>query len=607
MNASSVQELPHVSGADPAATGNHPDLAPIWLCLLAIAVGVITGIGAAVFRALIGLVHNILFLGELSFAYDSSLFTPASPWGIGIILVPVIGGIGVTFIVSTFAPEAKGHGVPEVMNAIYYGRGIIRPIVAVAKSLASALAIGSGAAVGREGPIIQIGSALGSTCGQIIRMSVAQRIILVASGAGAGIAATFNTPIGGVLFAAELMLPAVSATTFLPVALAVGMATFVGRLFFGDQPAFAVPAELGLMPAGLDGGAVLALYAILGALIGVAATGFIHGLHWAEDMFDRIPGRYTRHIIGMAMVGLLMWILMNTAGHYYVDGVGYDSIQATLTGSLGTAPFFLVLFFCKLLATSVSLGSGSSGGIFSPSLFMGATLGGAFAGLCSTIFPTLPISVPAFAMVGMGAMVGSGTGAVLTAIAMTFEMTLDYEVVLPMVIASAVALGIRRMMSTESIYTIKLVRRGRPIPKELHANMFLVRRAQEIMDRDIRVIDRSELLPTIEDVSDASARIGHVIVTDGAQIVAVTTGQGTAAARADDWLTTLVKSADPAFSIARANEPAFDVITRMAQERTKYALVVPDDGECHPERVIGVISSETIGRIVIDNISIYPA
>ena len=188
--------------------------------LLALVVGSITGLGAVAFRALIGLVHNLLFLGQLSFAYDSSVFTPMAPWGAFVILVPVIGAIGVTFIVTNFAPEAKGYGVPEAMDAIYYGGGAIRPIVAVAKSLASALAIGSGAAVGREGPIIQIGAALGSTCGQLIRMAVGQRIILVAAGAGAGIAATFNTPIGGVFVATELMLPEISVNTFLPVALA---------------------------------------------------------------------------------------------------------------------------------------------------------------------------------------------------------------------------------------------------------------------------------------------------------------------------------------------------------------------------------------------------
>jgi len=186
---------------------------------------------------LIGLVHNAFFLGHLSFAYDASHFTAAAPWGALVILVPVVGGLVVTWIVSTFAPEAKGHGVPEVMDAIYHKRGVTRPVAAVVKSIASALAIGSGAAVGREGPIIQIGSALGSTLGQLVRMTAEQRITLVA-GAGAGIAATFNTPIGDVLFAIELMMPEISVNTFLPAAIATGTATFLGRLFFWRRPGF---------------------------------------------------------------------------------------------------------------------------------------------------------------------------------------------------------------------------------------------------------------------------------------------------------------------------------------------------------------------------------
>ena len=166
------------------------------ICCLALAVGVVTAFGAVLFRELIGLVHNLLFLGQLKVAYNASKFDANDPWGPFVILVPVIGGVGVTWLVSTFAPEAKGHGVPEVIDSIYYKRGVIRPVVAVVKSVASALAIGSGSSVGREGPIIQIGSALGSTFGQIIRLSASQRITLVAAGAGAGIAATFNTPIG---------------------------------------------------------------------------------------------------------------------------------------------------------------------------------------------------------------------------------------------------------------------------------------------------------------------------------------------------------------------------------------------------------------------------
>ena len=211
------------------------------LALLALVTGTITGFGAVAFRDLIGFLHNALFLSQFSFRYDANLFTPISPWGVGVVLVPVVGSLIVTFLVTQFAPEARGHGVPEVMDAIYYNSGLIRPVVALVKSLASAVAIGSGAAVGREGPIIQIGAALGSTLGQIVRMSAGDRIVLVAAGAGAGIASTFNTPIGGVMFAIELMMPEVSVRTFLPVALATGTATFIGRFFSDPNPHFRFP------------------------------------------------------------------------------------------------------------------------------------------------------------------------------------------------------------------------------------------------------------------------------------------------------------------------------------------------------------------------------
>jgi CIC family chloride channel protein len=413
-----------------------------YLTTLALALGLLTGFGAFLFRDLIGLLHNLFFTGRFMLPYDANEFTASNRWGAFVILVPVIGAVIVTFLVSNFAPEAKGHGVPEVMDAIYYRGGVIRPIVAVVKSLASAVAIGSGSSVGREGPIIQIGSALGSTVGQIVRMPPGQRIALVAAGAGAGIAATFNTPIGGVMFAIELMMPEVSVSTFLPVAVATGAATFLGRVLFGQQPAFLVPP---MEPLTADANAVvlLLLYSALGAVTGVAAAGFIHGLNLAEDAFDKIPWRYLRHMLGMLLVGLMMYVLYRAFGQYYVDGVGYATIEHILAGQMSSVWLLGLLCVCKALATSSSLGSGSSGGIFSPSLFMGATLGGSFAALLSALGFPIPLSIPVFAMVGMGAMVGGGTGAVMTAVTMTFEMTRDYDIVMPMILAVAATSSIR--------------------------------------------------------------------------------------------------------------------------------------------------------------------
>ncbi|HEY5048015.1 MAG TPA: chloride channel protein [Rhizomicrobium sp.] len=581
------------------------------MTLFAVGVGVITGIGAYLFRELIGLVHNLFFLRQFSFAYDSGLFTPFNPWGLWVILVPAIGAIGVTFIIANFAPEAKGHGVPEVMDAIYYNGGRIRPIVAVAKSLASALAIGSGAAVGREGPIIQIGSALGSTIGQFVRMPAGQRITLVAAGAGAGIAATFNTPIGGVMFAIELMLPEVSVNTFLPVAAATGTATFIGRLVFGPQPAFSVPAidALPLTHPALAL-ATLCLYVLLGAICGVAGALFIKTLHFAEDAFEKLPGRYTRHVVGMLLVGGVIYGLHEEFGHYFVEGVGYSTIQKILNG-WGTAGWLLTLLFvCKLFATSTSLGAGSSGGIFSPSLFLGSTLGAAFATFATLLLPGLGIDVPAFAMVGMGAMVGAGTGAAMTAVTMIFEMTLDYQIVLPMILAVAAGLGVRRALSRENIYTAKLVGRGHVIPKALHANMFLVRTAKDVMETRFLLVPAGEQLDAFLQRPEHRDGMRHVIVTDGDRIrgaVRINTGLRSAAELGSGI--TFGDVANRRFTIAHENDVAFDVINRLWRKNGVMVLVVRGDNPRfhvpRPADVIGVITKEHVADAVAAGIQTY--
>jgi chloride channel protein, CIC family len=256
-------------------------------------------------------------------------------------------------------------------------------------------------------------------------------------------------------------------------------------------------------------------------LTGLAATAFIKGLHSAETVFEGIWNPYLRHAIGMLLVGVIIYTLFRMFGHYYVEGVGYATIQDVLLGGLGTAPFLGLLFACKLAATSVSLGSGSSGGIFSPSLFMGATLGGAFGALAKIIFPSLNLSIPAFAIVGMAAMVGGGTGAAMTAVTMIFEMTRDYDIVMPMIIAVAVSIGIRRVLSHENIYTIKLVSRRHFIPKALHANMFLVHQARDEMNRDILLLPTDMSFDEFLRQPKHEGKIRHVVVLCDDRIVGV--------------------------------------------------------------------------------------
>jgi chloride channel protein, CIC family len=571
------------------------------LSLLAAGLGVLTGFGAVLFRYLIGFIHNLLFTGHALVHYDANVFTTPSPWGALIILIPVLGAVAVTFLVNNFAPEAKGHGVPEVMDAIYYKGGIIRPVVALVKSLASAIAIGSGSSVGREGPIIQIGSALGSTMGQIIRMPVWQRISLVAAGAGAGIAATFNTPIGGVMFAIELMMPEVSVETFLPVAIATGAATFVGRWFFGDAPAFDVP-PLQAMAINATAPLVLLLFAMMGALSGLWAAGFIRGLHMMEDWFDQIRSPYLRHMLGMLMVGVLMYLLFRTLGQYYVDGVGYATVQAVLAGGLSSFWLLGLLSVCKAMATSLSLGSGSSGGIFSPSLFMGATLGGGFAALLNGVGFPVQLSVPAFAMVGMGAMVGGGTGAVMTAVTMIFEMTLDYSIVMPMIVAVAMSIGARRMLSRETIYTLKLVRRGQAIPKARHANMFLVRSAGEVMDSDIEVLPAEASFDDYLRQPEHAGRLRHVVVTTNGDIygvIRVNTGLRRGLEGAHTGVS-LGEVASRNFIVVPEDTTAYEVIRRMWRRNAIMAVVL------RAGEIAGVITKEHVADSVADSVKAFP-
>jgi len=584
---------------------NKVEISLVRLSLLALIIGVATGYGAVAFRSLIGLIHNVAFLGVFSTDYDANVFTQPSPLGAFIILVPVAGAVIVTFLVKNFAPEARGHGVPEVMNAVYHHGGQIRPVVVIVKSLASAISIGTGASVGREGPIVQIGAAIASTFGGWSRLVPWQRITMVAAGAGGGIAATFNTPLGAVLFSVELMMPEVSVRTFMPVAIATGTATFIGKLYFGDQPAFILPETLhGLDPTLLS----LAAFTLLGAFTGVAAALYVHSVYWMEDRFEGlVKNEYLRHMLGMAMLGTLFYTLMLTLGHYHVQGVGYSTIQAIMDSKLAIGGILLLLFVAKLFATSITLGSGASGGIFSPALFLGATLGGAFGAFYSIWIPSEANAIPTFAMVGMAAMVASSTGAAMTAIVMIFEMTRDYDIVLPMILAVAMAQGIRRTIMQDNIYTLKLTRRGIHIPTTLHSHMFLVKRARNVMNKVLSVYPADMGLDEFHAAIKAQPQTArHVVITRGNRITGLVSVHDALriAGKTETSLLTLDDLCDNNFTIAREKDVMFDVIKRMSRRGNKLAVVVKDHhGVPRASDLLGYITNDDIADSVAESLA----
>jgi CIC family chloride channel protein len=451
----------------------------------AIAIGAGTGFGALLFIRLISLVEFVFFqMGEQVFGFLGRwLF----------VLIPAVGGLLAGPIIANFAKEAKGHGVPEVMEAIAIRGGRIRPRVVVAKIAASALCIGSGGSAGREGPIVQVGAALGSSLGQWLHLSESRIRNLVACGAAAGIAATFNAPIAGVIFAVEIILGELHLGELGTVVISAVTSSTVARIFLGERPAFTIP-NYGVMSPW-----EVLLYGVLGVLAAIVAVIFIRMLYWFENRFDawKFPDGlkpaigglllgcmafFYPMILGLGFVpadeALLGMPLAESVPHVF--GSGFPVIEGALLGELSIALLF-VLVFLKPLATSLTLGSGNSGGVFAPALFTGAALGGSFGQLVEKILPGLTAGPGAFATVGMAAVFAGAARAPFTAILIVFEMTDDYRLILPLMAAVIVSLIVAERLYPESIYTVKLARRGIRLKSGRDVDVMEAVRVEEVM------------------------------------------------------------------------------------------------------------------------------
>jgi chloride channel protein, CIC family len=411
-----------------------------FLLLAAFVAGLGGGYGAVFFRWLIGVETQFAF-GPLN--HTLRFLGPAS-----VVAVLVIGGTITSLIVDRFAKEAKGHGVPEVMAAVATRGGVMRPRIIAVKSIASATCIGFGGSCGREGPIVQIGSTIGSVLGQLTHMPSPLVRTLVGCGAAAGISATFNAPIGGVFFAAEVILGEFAPRSFAAVVVSSVVAAVIGRAYFGNHPSFTAAAFTLVSPAELG------FYAVLGIIAAIWAAGFVRLLYFLEDRFDGLRAPvWLRAAIGFGLVGVIgIW-------RPEVFGVGYDNIDAILSQHV-PALHALGLAVLKPLATSLTLGSGGSGGIFAPSLYTGAMLGDAFGSLVHHAFPTWTAGAAAYGLVGMAALFAAAAEAPITSIMIVFEMSSDYRIILPLMVAAVIAALLGRYLLGYTIYEMKLVRQG---------------------------------------------------------------------------------------------------------------------------------------------------
>ena len=423
---------------------------PSALVPLAIAVGVLTGLGAVGFRSLIT-AFTWMFTGYTDYSAAGRVPSSHFPW-LGIwflLLTPIVAGAVYGPIVHKFAPEARGHGVPEVMYAVSHRGGRIPPQVTLVKALASALCMGGGGSVGREGPIVQIGSAAGSTVAQLLHLDPRRVRLLVACGAAGGISATFNAPLAGAFFAMELILRNFAAESFGAVVLSSVTAAVIGRAMLGNHPFLSLPVFSVRSPF------EYLLYIVLGVAVGIIGVAFSKTLYLVEDACDwlwRGP-EWARPAVGGIALGALLIALPQ------MYGVGYPVLAKAVEGRY-LIGMLLLLMVGKMFATSLTIGIGGSGGVFAPTLFIGAMAGSAFGLIAHHLFPSLAGSAGAYGLIGMGAALGGATGAPITAVIILFELTGEYSIILPLMTAVVMAAGVAHLLSKETIYTAKLWRRG---------------------------------------------------------------------------------------------------------------------------------------------------
>lgn len=441
--------------------------------ILAAVIGIAAGFVAYFLYNLIALFTNFFFYQRLSVEMPTLTTNPLGPW---LVAVTAVGGLVVGVMAKYGSPKIKGHGIPEAMEAVLTNRSRIAPRVAVLKPLSAAIAIGTGGPFGAEGPIIQTGGALGSLVGQVIHTTAAERKVLLACGAAAGMAATFSTPIAAVILAIELLLFEFKSRSFIPLVIASTLATSIHFLLMGRGPMFTVGAVDFGIPSGLP------FYVILGLLCGIAAVAFSNLLYWVEDLFERLPVDPiwwpTIGGLGLGLIGLFVPRVL---------GVGYETISDILNNRLPLTLLLVILTF-KSLALLVSLGSGTSGGLLAPMFMASAAMGAAFALIVNRVVPGADLAPGAYALVAMAAVFGAASRATFTFIIFAFEITRDYNAILPLMLVSVIADGVALLFMRNSIMTEKLARRGLRVYQEYETDIFKETPVSEVMVTGISTV-----------------------------------------------------------------------------------------------------------------------
>jgi CIC family chloride channel protein len=567
---------------------------------VATVVGVGTGLGALFFIYLIGVVQRLLF-------NSAPLAVPTLGRG-WLLLAPVLGGMVAGPIIAFVAKEAKGHGVPEVMEAMALKGGRIRPRVVVAKVLASAACIGSGGSAGREGPIVQVGAALGSTFGQVLHFSEERIRTLVAAGAAAGIAATFNAPIAGVIFSIEIILGELRLGDLGSVVISAVVASVVARTALGDRPAFTIPEHTLVSPW------EILLYLLLGLLSAFVGVLFIKLLYYFEDVFDNakfhdafkpavggilLGGLALLTPVMLGVIGVPMPTIAGEAATQIplppIFGAGFGAIEAGLTGKLVVGALLLFMFL-KLLATSFTLGSGNSGGVFAPGLYSGAMLGSAFGWVAGQLLPGIVAGPGAYATVGMAAVFAAAARAPLTGVLIVFEMTDDYRIILPLMVAVVTATVVAQHIHPESIYTFKLVRRGIRLSRGRDVDVMDSVRVDEVMRPPTPSVDPGLKASELGQMFLATNCHAFPVVNGGGRLHGMVSLTDLRQASDDDSVPDALTVDDITTRrpvVAYPDESVRAVLERMApRDLSRLPVVARDD----PEKLLGVVRRNDVVR-----------
>ncbi len=552
-------------------------------------IGILAGFGAIFTEYLVEIVHYSFFeqklWGLLDWAGDYYL-----------IIIPAIGGLIFGSIIINFARDARGHGVSEVLEAVAVRGGRIPPKVGIVKSISSAFCIGTGGSVGLEGPIAQIGAAIGSSIGQLFHLTEERIRLFLACGAGAGIAATFHAPITGSIFALEIILGHLEARYFSAVVISAVIADTIAQFY--KTSVLTVPIY------NLVSFWELFLYAILGVIIALGAMLFIKVLHSMEDFWEKLPiSDYLKPVLGGALLGIIgMIVFFQIDGTPRFFGIGYQSINNALNGELVIELIF-ALFVIKIFTTSLTLGSGGSGGTFTPSLFMGAMLGGSFGHLVNTWFPMMTAPVGAYALVGMAAFFAGAAHAPLTSIILAVELTGNYNLILPIMLATVTSTLVTSSIHPHSMYTMKLAQRGIKMRRSAAGNeldLMETITVGETMRKQVETVSLTMSLMKLMEKFNQSNHRGFPVVNEDDELMGIVSikdldhaiASGNIKGRAvSEIATTNLLTAYP-------YEPMRVALQRLALRDISRLPVVQEEGS---RKLVGILLRKDIIKSYLEN------